>query len=70
MNRKCMDTTLEIGRQGFIDHAVASDPALSPESCRYDVDPKVGLPAWLMGRMAFVEVGFVNDVEQRGCEGF
>src|SRR6266568_7032706 len=68
MDGERMDPGLEFTRQRGVDHAVAFEPALSPERLRYDIKAKVRLAARPMARMSLMQMGFVFDVQTFGRE--
>lgn len=63
MNSKRMDAALKLVSQRRVDHAVAFEPALSPERLGYNIEAKVRLAAWAMSGMSLVQMGFVFDVQ-------
>ncbi len=58
----------KFAREGFVDHAVALDPALSPERFRHDIKPEVSLAAGAMPGVTFMPMRFVFDAEAFRCE--
>src|SRR5512132_2650001 len=69
MDGERMDTALELSDKGFVDHAVALEPALPAERLRHDIYPEMSFPALAMPGVPGVLVGFVHDLEPRGVEG-
>jgi hypothetical protein len=52
-----------------VDHAMAFEPALSAEGFRHDIESEMALAALPMSGMAFVQVGFILDMQAFGREG-
>ena len=63
MNGKRMHVARELGGEGLVNHAMALDPALSPERFRYDIKPEMSLAARAMSGVAFVAMRFVLDAK-------
>jgi len=63
-----MDPGLEFTRQRRVDHAVAFEPALSPECVRYDIEAEVRLATRPMPGMPRMQMGFVFNVQALGRE--
>ena len=63
-----MDPGLEFTRQRRVDHAVAFEPALSPERLRYDIEAKMRLAARPMPGVPRMQMGFVFNVQALGRE--
>jgi hypothetical protein len=70
MDRERVDATIELGRKGRVDHAMALDPALPPERLRYDIQAEMALPARPVPGMAFVLVGFIDHSDAFRSESF
>jgi hypothetical protein len=68
MDGERMDPGLEFTRQRRVDHAVAFEPALSPECVRYDIEAEVRLAARPMPGMPRMQMGFVFNVQALGRE--
>ena len=68
MNSKRMHAAGKFAREDFVDHAVALDPALSPERFRHDIKPKMSLAAGAMPGVTFMPMRFVFDAEAFRCE--
>src|SRR6266511_1355991 len=69
MDGERMHAALELSDKGFVDHAVALEPALPAERLRHDIYPEMSFPALAMPGVPGVLVGFVHDLEPRGPEG-
>jgi feruloyl-CoA hydratase/lyase len=61
-----MHAALQLARKCGVDHAVALEPALSAEGLRHDIEPEMGLAARAVSGMAFMQMGFVLDMQARG----
>jgi hypothetical protein len=68
MDSKRMHAAGELAGEGFVDHAVALDPALSPERFRHDIKPEMSLAAGAMPGVAFMAMRFVFDAKARRRE--
>ncbi len=68
MDGERMHAALELGDKGFVDHAVALEPALPAERLSHDVYPEMRFPALAMPGVPGVLVGFVHHLEPRGVE--
>jgi len=68
MDGKRMHAAGKFAREGFVDHAVALDPALSPERFRHDIKPEMSLAAGAMPGVAFMPMRFVFDAKAFRCE--
>jgi hypothetical protein len=62
MDRQRMHAAGKLTHKCGIDHAMALDPALSPERIRHDIDPEMGFPAWPVSGMTFMAVGFIDHL--------
>ena len=69
MDGEGVDATFEFGRERFIHHTVALDPALPSERFRHNINAEMGFAAWAMAGMPRVLVGFVNHIEAQRREG-
>ena len=63
MNGKRMHAAGKLAGEGFVDHAVALDPALSPERFRHDIKPEMSFAAGAMPGVAFMPMQFVLDAK-------
>jgi hypothetical protein len=63
MNGERMDAASELGRERFIHHAMALDPALPLEGFRHNMYAEMGLATFPMAGVPLVLVGFVNHVQ-------
>jgi hypothetical protein len=68
MDGERMHAALELGDKGFVDHAVALEPALPAERLSHDIYPEMRFPALAMPGVPGVLVGFVHYLEPRGVE--
>jgi hypothetical protein len=68
MDSKRMHAAGKLAGEGFIDHAVALDPALSPEGFRHDIKTEMSLAAGAMSGVAFMLIRFVLDAKALWCE--
>jgi hypothetical protein len=68
MDGERMHAALELGDKGFVDHAVALEPALPAERLSHDIYPEMRFPALAMPGVPGVLVGFVHHLEPRGVE--
>ena len=64
MDRERVHAACELTRKCLVDHAVALDPALSPERFRHDMNPEMGLAARPVPGVALVLVRFIHNVER------
>jgi hypothetical protein len=63
MNRQRVHAAFKLARQRRVDHAVAVDPALSPEGFRHNINSVMGLSAGPVAGMTFVAMGFIFDAQ-------
>jgi len=63
MDRQRMHAAGKLTHKCGIDHAMAFDPALSPEGIRHDIDPEMGFPARPMAGVTFMALGFIDHLE-------
>jgi hypothetical protein len=68
MDGERMHAALELGDKGFVDHAVALEPALPAERLSHNIHPEMSFPALPMPSMSGVLVGFIHHLEARGGE--
>ena len=66
MDGERMDAAFQLACQGRIDHAVAFEPALPAKGCRHDIEPVMGFAARPMPGMAFMQMGFILDMQTFG----
>jgi hypothetical protein len=66
---KRMNTGFELVGEGLINHAMASDPALPSERVSHDINPEMRFSARPMSGVAFMLMGFVEDLQSYGSEG-
>jgi hypothetical protein len=65
-----MDAAFELTRQGFVDHAMTFEPALSPEGLRHDMNSEMGFAAGPGAGVSGMQIGLVDDFDAFGREGF
>jgi hypothetical protein len=70
VDRQRVDGTGQFGRQYRIYHPMAVDPALPFERFRHNINPKVRLAARPVACVAFVQMGFICDIEAFRRESF
>lgn len=67
---ECVDPSGEFACKQLIDHSVPLEPGLSFESFRYNIDTVMSLPARPVSGMAFMLVGFVQNLKALRGESF
>jgi hypothetical protein len=66
---KRMDTGFEFVGERFVDHAMASNPALPPERVSYDINSEMRFSAGTVSGVALMLMGFVEHLQAQGSEG-
>jgi hypothetical protein len=70
LDRKRVHRAPELAVKRSINHAVAFDPALPFEGCRYNIDPEMRLTARPVAGVTLMQMRFVLDFEAFGDESF
>ena len=63
VDRKRVHAPLEFRSERGVDHAMAFDPALSPEGLRHNINPVMRLPARPVACVALVLMRFIDDAQ-------
>ena len=69
MDGERVDAAFELGRERFIHHAMALDPALPLEGFRHNMYAEMGLATFPMAGVSSVMIGLIEHVEPCRREG-